>query len=82
MNQVLGIKLPNSNIITNNITTTSNNNNDNKEIFTTNEKINNIEASFNIYNIIQKSVNKNLNIIDTKEKEKDNNLNKSICIIY
>ena len=81
INQILGINLPNSNIITNNITSTSNNN-DNKDNFNTHDKINNIEASFSIYNIIQKNVNKNLNIIDSKEKDKDNNLNKSICIIY
>ena len=86
INQILGIQIPNSNIITNNITSTSSNHFDNKDNFNTNEKINNIEASFSIYNIIQKNVNKNLNIIDNNIDKKDkfigNNLNKSFCAIY
>ena len=86
INQILGIQIPNSNIITNNITSTSSNHFDNKDNFNTNEKINNIEASFSIYNIIQKNVNKNLNIIDNnidrKDKFNENNLNKSFCSIY
>ena len=82
INQILGIRLPNTNIITNNLTTTSSKQFDNKDNFNTNEKINNIEASFSIYNIIQKNVNKNLNIIDGKENLSQNNLNKSFCNIY
>ena len=82
INQILGIRLPNKNIITNNLTTTSSKQFDNKDNFNTNEKINNIEASFSIYNIIQKNVNKNLNIIDGKENLSQNNLNKSFCNIY
>jgi molybdopterin-binding protein len=78
----LGIQIPNSNIITNNITTTSSKQFDNKDNFNTNEKINNIEASFSIYNIIQKNVNKNLNIIDGKENLSHNNLNRSFCNIF
>ena len=82
INQILGIQLPNTNIITNNITTSSSNQFDNKDNFNTREKINNIEASFSIYNIIQKNINKNLNIIDGKEKNEEKNLNKSICKIF
>ena len=82
INQILGIQIPNSNIITNNITTTSSKQFDNKDNFNTNEKINNIEASFSIYNIIQKNVNKNLNIIDGKENLSHNNLNRSFCNIF
>ena len=80
--KILGKKCPGTNIITNNIMTNSSNNNDNKNNFNTNEKKNNIEASFNIYNIIQKNVNKNLNIIDNKDIINQNGLNKSFCIIY
>ena len=72
----------NSNIITNNITTTSSKQFDNKDNFNTNEKINNIEASFSIYNIIQKNVNKNLSIFDGKESLCHNNLNRSFCNIF
>ena len=82
INKILGMQFPRTNIITNNITTNSSNHNDNKNNFNTNEKINNIEASFSIYNIIQKNVNKNLNIIDSKDKIGQNNLNKSFCFIY
>ena len=82
INQILGIQIPNANIITNNITTTSSKHIDNKDNFNTNEKINNIEASFSIYNIIQKNVNKNLNIIDNKDKFRESNINKTICGIY
>ena len=81
INQILGIQLPSTNIITNNITS-SNNMDNNKDHFKSSEKINNIEASFSIYNIIQKNINKNLNIIDSKENIKQNNMNKSICFIY
>ena len=82
IDQLLGIKLPNANIITNNITTTSSKDINNKDNFNTNEKINNIEASFSIYNIIQKNINKNLNIIDNKENIGPNDKNKSFCNIF
>ena len=81
INQILGINLPEANIITNNITTISSNNNNNDN-FNTNEKINNIEASFSIYNIIQKNINKNLNIIDNKEKIEDKKITQNYCIIF
>ena len=42
INQILGIRLPNKNTITNNLTTTSSKQFDNKDNFNTNEKINNI----------------------------------------
>ena len=84
INQLFGIKLPNTNVLANNITTTSSKNFDNKDKdnFNSNEKINNIEASFSIYNIIQKNINKNLKIIDNKENIGQNNMNKSFCNIY
>ena len=81
INQILGIQIPNTQIITNNITTISSNNNNNDN-FNTNEKINNIEASFSIYNIIQKNINKNLGVVGDKEKIEENKLSKNFCIIY
>jgi hypothetical protein len=81
INQLLGINLPDAKIITNNITTISSNNN-NGDNFNSNEKINNIEASFSIYNIIQKNINKNLNIIDNKEQIEAKNTTKNYCYIF
>ena len=77
INQVLGINIPDTNIITNNIITTTSNIKDNKEV----EKIKNIETSFSIYNIIQKNINKNLNIIDNKENSPQRNYSHGFCII-
>ena len=68
---------PQPNIITNNITTITNNIED-KDIFNTNEKINNIETSFNINNVM----NNNLNIIYNKDKNSERNINNSFCYIY
>ena len=52
---------------------------DNKEV----EKIKNIETSLSIYNIIQKNINKNLNIIDNKENSPPRNYIRGFyCIIY
>ena len=77
INQVLGINIPNSNIIANNIITTSSNMKDTKEV----EKIKNIETSFSIYNIIQKNINKNLNIIDNKENSSPRKYSRGFCCI-
>jgi hypothetical protein len=68
---------PQPNIITNNITTITNNIED-KNIFNTNEKINNIETSFNINNVM----NNNLNIIYNKDKNSERNISNSFCNIY
>ena len=81
INHILGINLPDAKIITNNITTISSNNN-NGGNFNSNEKINNIEASFSIYNIIQKNINKNLNIIDNKEQNESKKTTKNYCYIF
>ena len=81
INQMLGIKIPQSSIITNNIITTSSNIKDtNKNEFNSVEKIKGIE-NVSIYNIIQKNINKNFNIIDKNEKTESININKSICCI-
>ena len=53
---------------------------DNKNAFNSVEKIKNIE-NLSIYNIIQKNINKNLNIIDNKEKATQENFGKSFCYI-
>ena len=81
INQMIGINMPNTNIITNNIITTTSNINENKDNFNTVEKINNLETSFSIYKIIEKNLNKNLNIIDKKEKDSPKKWNKTFCII-
>ena len=86
INQMIGIKIPNSNIITNNIITTSTSNlKDNKNDFNSIEKIKNIE-NLSIYNIIQKNFNKNLNIIENKnnDNELSNNriYSKNFCAIF
>ena len=73
--------MPNTNIITNNIITTTSNINENKDNFNTVEKIKNLETSFSIYKIIEKNLNKNLNIIDKKEKDSPKKWNKTFCII-
>ena len=83
---MIGIKIPNSNIITNNIITTSTSNlKDNKIDFNSIEKIKNIE-NLSIYNIIQKNFNKNLNIIENKnnDNELSNNriYSKNFCAIF
>ena len=70
INQVLGINIPNSNLITNNIITTTSNMKSNQEL----DKI-------SIYNIIQKNINKNLNIIDNNEKASQGNNGKGFCCI-
>ena len=82
INQMIGINMPNTNIITNNIITTSSHINENKDNFNTVEKIKNLETSFNIYNIIQKNLNKNISIIDNKENVSPRKLNKSFCCIF
>ena len=81
INQMLGINIPNSNIITNNIITTSGNINDPKDNFNSVEKLKN-ETSFNIYNIIQKNINKNLNIIDNKDNISPRKLDRTFCSIF
>jgi hypothetical protein len=81
INQMLGINIPNSNIITNNIITTSGNINDPKDNFNSVEKLKN-ETSFNIYNIIQKNINKNLNIIDNKDYISPRKLDRTFCSIF
>ena len=79
INKMLGIKIPN-NKNTNNIITTSSNLKDNKNDFNSVEKIKNIE-NVSIYNIIQKNINKNFNIIDKNEKDSSRNNKKSLCYI-
>ena len=81
INQMIGINMPNTNIITNNIITTNSNINENKDNFNTVDKIKNLETSFSIYNIIQKNLNKNLNMLDKKEKESPRKWNKTFCSI-
>ena len=76
---MLGIKIP-KNKNTNNIITTSSNLKDNKNDFNSVEKIKNIE-NVSIYNIIQKNINKNFNIIDKNEKDSSRNNKKSLCYI-
>ena len=70
INQVLGINIPNSNLITNNIITTTSNMKSNQEL----DKI-------SIYNIIQKNINKNLNIIDNKENSPPRKYSREFCCI-
>ena len=70
INQVLGINIPNSNLITNNIITTTSNMKSNQEL----DKI-------SIYNIIQKNINKNLNIIDNKENSPSRKYSREFCCI-
>ena len=77
INQVLGIKIPNSNLIANNIITTTSNLKNTQEV----DKIKNIETSFSIYNIIQKNINKNLNIIDNKENSPPRKYSREFCCI-
>ena len=79
INKVLGLKISNSKN-NNNIITTSSNLKENKNDFNSVEKIKNIE-NVSIYNIIQKNINKNFNIIDKNEKTESININKSICCI-
>ena len=74
LNQMFGIDLPNSNLIT-----TCSNMKDNKNDYNSVEKIKNIE-NLSIYNILQKNINKNLNIIDNEKASSDNN-GKSFCCI-
>ena len=74
LNQMFGIDLPNSNLIT-----TCSNMKDNKNDYNSVEKIKNIE-NLSIYNIFQKNINKNLNIIDNEKASSDNN-GKSFCCI-
>ena len=80
LNQMLGIQIPDSNLMNNNIITTTSKMKDNKNDFNSVEKIKNIE-NLSIYNIIQKNINKNLNIIDNKEKATQENFGKSFCCI-
>ena len=68
---------PHPNIITRNITTITNKLED-KDLYNTNEKINKIETSFNINNVM----NNNLNIIYNKDKNSERNINNSFCNIY
>ena len=81
INQILDIKIPNVNITTNNIITTTSNIKDSKNEFNSFEKMKNIE-NVSIYNIINKNINKNLNIIDNNEKGPPNNYDKNFCCIF
>ena len=81
INQILDIKIPNVNITTNNIITTTSNIKDTKNEFNSFEKMKNIE-NVSIYNIINKNINKNLNIIDNNEKRPPNNSDKNFCSIF
>ena len=67
INQLRGLKIPNSNIISNHIITTSSNGNECKDNLNSVEKIKNTEGSLNIFNSTQKNINKNLNIMEKKE---------------
>ena len=69
-----------ANIITNNILTTSSNVKESKNNFNSMEKIKNFE-NVSIYNIFQKNINKNLNIIDNNEKINQRNYNGFCSII-
>ena len=82
INQMLGIQVTDNNITTANniINTSSNNIKDNKIEFNSIEKMKNIE-NVNIYNIVHKNINKNLNIIDNNEKGNSSNNNKGFCLI-
>ena len=80
IHQMLQIEMPNSNMLTNNIVNTSSNMKDNKNDYNSLEKSKNFE-SISIYNIIQKNVNKNLNIIDNNDKTNSNNYGKNFCCI-
>ena len=79
INKMLGLKLINSKN-GNNIITTSSNLKESKKDFNSVEKIKNIE-NVSIYNIIQKNINKNFNIIDKNEKDESKNINKGFCCI-
>ena len=79
INKMLGLKLINSKN-GNNIITTSSNLKESKKDFNSVEKIKNIE-NVSIYNIIQKNINKNLNIIDNKESTSEKN-NTKYCNIF
>ena len=81
INQMIGINMPNTNIITNNIITTTSNINENKDNFNSVEKIKNLETSLNIYKIIQKNLNEDLNIIDKKEKDNPRKWSKTFCCL-
>ena len=53
---------------------------DNKNDYNSVEKIKNIE-NLSIYNIFQKNINRNLNIIDNNEKSSSGNSGKNFCCI-
>ena len=80
INQILGIQIPDTNLINNNIITTTSKMKDNKTDFNSVDNIKNIE-NLSIYNIIQKNINKNMNIIDKKEQENQGNFGKSFCSV-
>ena len=82
INQTLGIKIANNNIISNNILTTSSKINEHKENINSIEKIKNLDSAVNIYNIIHKNINKNLNIIDNKEQINVTKSSTTFCCIY
>ena len=76
----MGIQIPDTNLINNNIITTTSKMKDNKTDFNSVDNIKNIE-NLSIYNIIQKNINKNMNIIDKKEQENQGNFGKSFCSV-
>ena len=80
INQILGIKIPNHQILRNNILTSSSNINEPRDNYNSVEKIKNIE-NLSIYNIFQKNIDKNLYIIDNYENVSSGNNGKGFCCI-
>ena len=76
INQVLGLKIP----TTKKIITTTSNIKDSKNEFNSLDKMKSIE-NVSIYNIIHKNINRNLNIIDNKEKDSPRKYDRSFCCI-
>ena len=81
INHMIGMKKPDSNIISNNIITTSSNINEYKNNINSLEKIKKTEESFNIYNIIPKNSHQNVSIKNNIEILSPRQLDKKFCCI-
>ena len=82
INQILGIKIPNHQILRNNILTSSSNINELRDNYNSVEKIKKMDSSQSIYNIYPNNLNKNMYSLENVTKIIPTTKNNFFCNIY
>ena len=82
INQILGIKIPNHQILRNNILTTSSNINEPRDNYNSVEKFKKMDSSQSIYNIYPNNLNKNMYSLENVTKIIPTTKNNFFCNIY